>query len=158
MVCLVALARLPQTLPVGASLSVLAFLLIAVLINARCAIPVPRERWRLAPNESLILLALLLFGGEAAVLLAAVMTLSLALRASKNWLNLVYVASLTVIITALLVVLQLSYGPVGALNQTASLYDYASLLLIAVPLQTVSRFVASGQAEGFFIVEERRRA
>jgi diguanylate cyclase (GGDEF)-like protein/PAS domain S-box-containing protein len=159
LVVVVALVRCIQGQTAGTLLPLLSFTLIAVIINLRCALPVPRERWRLAPNESLLLLAALLFDGEAAVVLAAATTLCLALRASKHWLNLSYSAAVTVISTGLIVlIVRLSSGSLGALNQINSLNDYALLFAAAVPLQALSRFVTSGLAVGFFTVAERRRA
>src|SRR2546423_3762983 len=79
-----ALWRLPHGQP---SAALVGFLLIALLVNTRCVIAVPREWWRLSPNESLMLLALLLFGGEAAVVAAAVTSVCLALRTGRGWLS-----------------------------------------------------------------------
>src|ERR1041384_8552121 len=114
LVVVVALVRCIQGQTAGTLLPLLSFTPIAVIINLRCALPVPRERWWLAPNESLLLLAALLFDGEAAVVLAAATTLCLALRASKHWLNLSYSAAVTVISTGLIVlIVRLSSGSLG---------------------------------------------
>jgi diguanylate cyclase (GGDEF)-like protein/PAS domain S-box-containing protein len=152
----VALIRLPQGQPLAA---LLGFLLITLVVNARCIIPVPREWWRLSPNESLLLLAMLLFGGEAAVLLAATAGVGLALRSGRGWLSLSYVAAVTVLSTALLAVLfNFMFGDVAALNQTGSLTTYLCILGIAIPVQTATRFITSGLAVGFATVQQRWRA
>ncbi|HYY41674.1 MAG TPA: hypothetical protein VE775_03010, partial [Pyrinomonadaceae bacterium] len=152
----VALVRLPHAQPIAA---LLGFLLITLVVNARFAIPVPREWWCLSPNESLILLAMLLFGGEAAVLLAALSAFCLALRSGRGWLNLSYVAAVTVISTGLLVLLygQL-YGDVSALYQADSFHTYLGVLAVAIPVQTAARFITSGLAVGFVTVQDRWHA
>ena len=159
LVVVVVLVRFIQAQTVGAFLPLLSFTLIAIIVNLRCALPVPRERWRLSPNESLLLLAALLFDGEAAVIIAAVTAFCLALRASKHWLNLSYATAVTVISTGLIVlIVRLSSNSIGALNQINSLDDYTLLFVAALPLHALSRFITSGLAVGFFTVAERRRA
>src|SRR5919199_6236644 len=69
------------------SAALLGFILIALLINTRWVISIPREWWRLSPNESMLLFAMLFFGGEAAVVAAAVTSLSLMLRTGRSWLS-----------------------------------------------------------------------
>ncbi|HYX41697.1 MAG TPA: diguanylate cyclase, partial [Pyrinomonadaceae bacterium] len=155
LVVVVALVRLLQAQLSVSLLSLVSFTLLAVCINLRCTIPVPRERWRLSPNESLLLLAVLLFDGEAAVLVAAVTALCLALRSSRHWLSLSYGAAATVISTALFVLIaRQSFGSIAMFNATGSLAAYATLCAIAVPLHTASRFITGGLATGFFIVEK----
>src|SRR5256885_128188 len=63
-----ALWHMPQGQP---SAALLGFLLIALVVNTRCVISVSREWWRLSPNESLMLLAMVLFGGACAAGLGA---------------------------------------------------------------------------------------
>ncbi|MFL6207981.1 MAG: putative bifunctional diguanylate cyclase/phosphodiesterase [Pyrinomonadaceae bacterium] len=152
----VALVRLPHGQPIA---PLLGFLLITLVVNARCIIPVPREWWRLSPNESLLLLAMLLFGGEAAVLLAATAGVGLALRSGRGWLGLSYAAAVTILSTVLLAVLfNFMFGDVAALNQTGSLTTYLGILGIAIPVQTATRFITSGLAVGFATVQHRWRA
>ncbi len=151
-----ALVRVGLAQPVA---PILGFLLLTAIVNARCAIPVPREWWQFSPNESLLLLSMLLFGGETAVLLACVAALTLGLRGGRHWLNMAYAAAITVISTAsLAVLLQTRYGDVATLNQTNSFDIYIGTLAIAVPLQTAARFITSGLVVGFATVQERRRA
>ena len=151
-----ALVRLPQAPPIAA---LLGFLLVTVIVNARCTLPVPREWWRLSPHESLTLLALLLFGGEMAVVLAALAALCLALRSGRGWLNLGKLAAVPVISTGLLVLLlnQL-YGDTTTATLTDSFYTYLGMLALAVPVHTVSRFITGGLAVGFVTVQDRWRA
>ncbi|PYS89360.1 MAG: hypothetical protein DMF64_17900 [Acidobacteria bacterium] len=159
LVVVVASVRCMQAQTASTFLPLLSFTLIAVVLNLRCALPVPRERWRLSPNESLLLLAALLFDGEAAVIVAAVTAFCLALRASKHWLNLCYATAATVILTGLIVIFaRLRFDSMAALNQTGTLQDYALLFAVAVPLHALSRFITSGLAVGFFTVAERRHA
>jgi diguanylate cyclase (GGDEF)-like protein/PAS domain S-box-containing protein len=151
-----ALWLLPTGQPFAA---VIGFLFLVVLVNARCAVPVPREWWRLTPNESLLLVALLLFGGEAAIALSLVTAFCLALHWGRGWLATGYATGVTVVSTAVLyVVLRLTYGDVTALNQTDSFNTYIGWLAIAVPIHAASRFVTSGLAEGFRTVGQRGRA
>ncbi len=151
-----ALVWLNYTQPIA---PVLGFLLLTVIVNARCAIPIPREWWQLSPHESLLLLAMLLFGGATAVLLACVTALTLELRAGRNWLSMASTAAITVISTATLaVLLQALYGDVATLTQTNSFDTYIGMLAIAVPLQAAARFITSGLIVGFATVQERWRA
>jgi diguanylate cyclase (GGDEF)-like protein/PAS domain S-box-containing protein len=155
LVVVVALVRFIQAQTGVSLLALVSFTLLAVFINSRFTIPVPRERWRLSPNESLLLLAALLFGGEAAVLMAVVTALCLALRSGRHWLNLSYATAATVISTALFVLFaHQSVGSIAALNSTGSLTDYALLCAIVVPLHAAARFITAGLATGFFIVEK----
>ena len=151
-----ALVRLPHEQPFAA---LLGFLLLTLVVNARCVIPVPREWWRLSPNESMLLLAMLLFGGEAAVLLAAVAAVCLSLRSGRGWLNLSYAAAVPVLSTGLLaLLLNLLYGDLTVVFQTNSLETYLGMLGVAIPVQTATRFVTSGLAVGFVTVQDRWRA
>ncbi len=151
-----ALVGLNFALPVA---PLLALLLLTVIINTRCVIQMPREWWQLSPNESLLLLTMLLFGGEAAVLLAGATALSLSLRAGRNWLNITYAAAITVISTATLaVLLHTLYGDVAALNQSSLFNTYAGMLACAVLVHTVSRFITSGLVVGFVTVQTRGQA
>src|SRR2546423_10664929 len=151
----VALVRLPQAQPVA---PLLGFLLITLVVNARCIIPVPREWWRLSPNESLLLLAMLLFGGEAAIVAAAVTSVCLALRAGRSWLSVCKTAAVTVISTGLLVLILRLIYPDSPLNQTAPINTYLGILCVAVPVHALSRFITSGLAVGFVTVQPRWRA
>ncbi|HEX8068984.1 MAG TPA: EAL domain-containing protein [Pyrinomonadaceae bacterium] len=151
-----ALWLLPTGQPFAA---VLGFLFLAVLVNARCAVPVPREWWRLTPNESLLLVALLLFGGETAIALSLVTAFCLALGWGRGWLATAYAAAVTVVATVVLyLVLRLTYGDVTALNQTDSFNTYVGWLAIAVPIHAASRFLTGGLSEGFRTVGHRWRA
>ncbi len=138
---------------------ILGFLLLTVIVNARCIIQMRREWWQLSPHESLLLCAMLLFGGEVAVVLACVTALSLGLRAGRNWLNMTYAAAITVISTATLaVLLHPLYGDVAAVHQSNPFNTYVSMLAMAVLLHAVSRFITSGLVVGFATVQTRWRA
>ena len=152
---LVALWHMPQGQP---SVALLGFLLIALVVNTRCVISVPREWWRLSPNESLMLLALLLFGGEAAVLAAAMTSVCLALRTGRGWLSVAKTAAVTIISTGLLVLLLRLICADAPLDYTAPINTYFRILCVAIPMHAASRFVTSGLAVGFVTVQTRWRA
>src|SRR5687767_13624324 len=77
------------------------FLLLALMtinLGSRFTIPIPRGRGHLSVTDSLIFLAVLLFDGEAAIVLAALTAFCISLqRSSSNPSRLLFHASVTVI-------------------------------------------------------------
>ena len=104
----------------------LLFLLLAALtvaLTSRITVRVPGVNGRITISETLIFLTMLLYGGEAAILLAAADGLCSSLLISRKPLTLAYNAALvafTTLITAALLELcfgpitQLAHGPFGA--------------------------------------------
>src|ERR1044072_8645795 len=99
--------------------------------------------------ESFAFLAMLLLGGEVAVLFAACVALCLSLRFSQNKTGLMFDAAIASLSTLLVfVVLRLVLGSVGDLTRTINALDLVKALFITAIIQSVitSTVVAIGGA------------
>jgi diguanylate cyclase (GGDEF)-like protein/PAS domain S-box-containing protein len=107
------------------------FLLLALItinIGTRITIKIPHVKGQVSLSDAFILLALLLFGGEPAVLLATITTLCSSLRFSKRPLSLLFNTSLAAISSFLIFqVLRFRFGNVRELP-----HSYSSSLILAI--------------------------
>src|SRR5207253_9270563 len=103
------------------------FLLLAlatVLIGPRLSIPIPRVKARISVSDTFIFLALLLFGGEAAILLATIEGVCSSLRLSNKVRTHFFNAAVMACATFLTVeVLRLSFGET-VMSRDVYLQDY----------------------------------
>jgi diguanylate cyclase (GGDEF)-like protein/PAS domain S-box-containing protein len=92
--------------------------LLAVQTSSRYSVPIPRGRGEIRVTDAFIFLSMLLFGGDAGVLFAALVALCLSLRSGKTALQYLFNSSLTIVSAFVLVwTLRLGYGPVMSLGQ-----------------------------------------
>jgi diguanylate cyclase (GGDEF)-like protein/PAS domain S-box-containing protein len=105
--------------------------LLCVQTSSRYSVQIPRGRGRIRVTDAFVFLSMLLFGGDAAVLFAALAGLCLSLRSGKSALQYLFNTSLT-IVSAFTVVwaVRLVYGPLTSLGQP----DYSIAFFEAVGL------------------------
>jgi diguanylate cyclase (GGDEF)-like protein/PAS domain S-box-containing protein len=112
------------------------FLLLALItinIGTRITIKIPHVKGQVSLSDAFILLAMLLFGGEPAVLLAAITTLCSSLRFSKKPLTLIFNSSVTTITTFLILwVLRFCFGSVKELPHSYSLSLIRAVCIMAL--------------------------
>ena len=123
------------------------FLLLAsftVLIGSRIGVQIPKIHAEITVSDTFIFLTMLLYGGEAAVLLASAEALCSSLRFSKKWITRFLNASLLACSTFVTVwVLRLSFGPITNLIPGA----YHRRFILAVFLMALTQYgVNSGLA------------
>jgi diguanylate cyclase (GGDEF)-like protein/PAS domain S-box-containing protein len=131
---LFSLYRLPVA-KLGVPFMVLA--LVAVCAGARLSLRLPRGLGQVTMTESFIFLALLLFGGEAAILFAALVSLCVSLRFTKSMMSLLFNSAVAALSTFLIVwTLRFTYGPVEALAMTGHALGLFKTICFAVFIQS----------------------
>ncbi|HYY42161.1 MAG TPA: hypothetical protein VE775_05465, partial [Pyrinomonadaceae bacterium] len=89
---------------------------LTVVLTSRITVRVPGVNGRITISETLIYLTMLLYGGEAAILLAAADGLCSSLLISRRAMTLAYNSALVAFTTAItVVILQACFGPVAAI-------------------------------------------
>jgi diguanylate cyclase (GGDEF)-like protein/PAS domain S-box-containing protein len=125
-------------LPV-AKLSVpfLVLALVAVCAGARLCVRLPRGLGQVTMTESFTFLALLLFGGEAAILFAASVALCVSLRFTRSRMSLLFNAAVAALSTFLIVwTLRFTYGPIEASAMTGHAPGLVKTICLAVFIQS----------------------
>jgi len=121
----------------------------ALLLTSRISIPIPRLSSQISASDTFIFLVLLLYGGAGAVIVAALEATLSSLRFSRkrwiiafNWAS----AALSIFITS--IVLELIFGPVGALRETPITTTFVAAICTMALTQYVanSGIVAIGSA------------
>ncbi|MDX6693207.1 MAG: hypothetical protein QOF02_810 [Blastocatellia bacterium] len=112
--------------------------LITINIGTRITIKIPHVKGQVSLSDTFIFLAVLLFEGEAAVLLAAAAALCASLRLTKNRSLLFFNPAITALTTfVLLWILRLCFGPIAELSRSPS----SLRLLLAIGIITVVQAV-----------------
>ncbi len=115
-------------------------LVMMAAIASRLSIPIPHVKGEVTVGDTLIFLTMLLYGGEAAVLMAAVDGLSSSLYVSKKvrvcLFNSAQMASSTLVTTW---VLRLCFGSILNLNS----FGYSSRTVAAVCLMTLTQYIGN---------------
>jgi diguanylate cyclase (GGDEF)-like protein/PAS domain S-box-containing protein len=112
--------------------------LITINIGTRITIKIPHVKGQVSLSDTFIFLAVLLFEGEAAVLLAAAAALCASLRLTKNRGLLFFNPAITAVTTfVLLWILRLSFGSIAELSRSPS----SLRLLLAIGIITVLQAV-----------------
>src|SRR2546423_4738858 len=137
LVCLYSAYRLPF-----AQLDLL-FLLLAALtvaLTSRITVRVPGVNGRITISETLIFLTMLLYGGEAAILLAAADGLCSSLLISRKPITLAYNAALVAFTTLITVVLlQLFFGPVTQIAHG----PFGAQFIIALSVMALVQYIGN---------------
>ncbi|MDQ3805237.1 MAG: EAL domain-containing protein [Acidobacteriota bacterium] len=121
--------------------------LLAVQVSARFDAPAERGGWHFPFAESFSLLAMLVFDGEAAVLLAAAVAACTSLHESRGTWGVAFRASFAALSAFLVVwVLRLSSGPVPEI--AANIFSVTALYALGVAVLVQSVLVASVVAVG----------
>lgn len=130
----------------------LGFFMLAVVtsaIGSRVAIQIPRISGQITVADTLIFLTLLLYGGDAAVLLAAVEGACSSLRISRKPITILYnAAMLAVAMWVTVWTLSFCFGPIVDLPRDghADTYIFALCLMALVQYVTNSGLAAAAQA------------
>ena len=113
---------------------------------------IPGGLGKISPLDSFVLLALLLFGGEAAILFGALTSLSLSLRAGRDTLRVIFDGSVTAL-SAFLVVwtLRLALGVVIEPGTTGFSLSLVNALLVAVVIQAIVSATITSIGESYKI-------
>jgi diguanylate cyclase (GGDEF)-like protein/PAS domain S-box-containing protein len=132
----------------GLGLRFLLISLVTLAFGSRVYVKIPRVRGQISVSDTFIFFAMLFFGGEAAILLAAADAFCSSLRITKQKMVMAFNAGVYVCSTFLTVwVLRFAFGPIEGLplgNQTA----YISAVCVMALVQYVinSGLVAAGVA------------
>ncbi|MGQ0763551.1 MAG: hybrid sensor histidine kinase/response regulator [Acidobacteriota bacterium] len=117
------------------------FLIVAMAtIAARLSVPIPRVKGEVTVGDTLIFLTMMIYGGEAAVLMAAVDGLSSSLYVSKKLRVWLFNATQMAFSTFLTVwTLHLFFGPIQHLNQAS----YSLKLLGSVSVMALVQYAGN---------------
>lgn len=136
-VCLLSAYYLPLA---RLDLRFLLLALITVAIGSRIAIQIPRISGQITVADTLIFLTLLLYGGEAAVLLAAVEGTCSSLRISRKPITILFNAAMLAFSTFLTVwTLRLSFGSIEGLLRG----NYSANFIVAVCVMALVQYLAN---------------
>jgi diguanylate cyclase (GGDEF)-like protein/PAS domain S-box-containing protein len=124
---------------------VLVLALAAMATCSRYSIPISGGLGRISLLDSFVLLTLLVFGGEAAILSGVVISISLSLHSGRNMLRVLFDGSVTIVSAFLAVwTLRLTFGTiVEPGSATYSLNFFAALFLAVIIQATVSSAVTA---------------
>ncbi len=112
--------------------------LVATQVASRYTIPIPRGRGQISPLDCFILLALMLFGGETAILFAVITAMGVALKERKSAADFLFHSAASVLSTFLIVwAVRFSYGPVLEPGSNPFSLNYLNALCIAALIQTL---------------------
>ncbi|HYJ45295.1 MAG TPA: ATP-binding protein [Pyrinomonadaceae bacterium] len=121
----------------------LRFLLLALItlgLGSRLSIQIPRLSSHISVSDTLIFLAMLLYGGEAAILLAAAEAFCSSLRFSKKAMTIMFNSAVMASSTFLTVsVLRSAFGPLLALPRG----DYSANFISALCVMALVQYIAN---------------
>ncbi len=121
------------------NLAFLLFTLLTVLTSSRAAVRIPRVNANITVSDTLTFLTILLCGGEAAMLLAALEGVCSGLRISKRPRTVLRNSAHTTVSTFVTVwVLRSFFGPVEAVSQNHSLSAFVSAVCVMALVQYVA--------------------
>lgn len=111
-----------------------------LLFGSRIIVQIPRSKGRISVSDTFILLSMLLFGGEAAILLAGADALVSSLRATKRKLYIAFNTAVFLLSTSSTVwVLNFFFGPV----QNLAFENFSSRYLMALTLMGCVQYVVN---------------
>jgi diguanylate cyclase (GGDEF)-like protein/PAS domain S-box-containing protein len=112
--------------------------LVGLLTSSRFAISLPRGRGRISVRHGFALLAMLLLGGDAAIVFAAALTLCLSLSESRPRMDAIGNASIAALATTAIVwTIRFNFGMSAEPPQDMGIPDFLSVLAIAGLLQSL---------------------
>jgi len=120
----------------------LKFLLLALMVAvcSRVAVPIPHVSGRITVSDTLIFLTILLYGGEAAILLAAVEGVCSSLWISKKTITIIFNSAVLACSTFVTVwVLRLCFGEIVHITDRG----YTANFLVAMCLMALIQYVAN---------------
>ena len=132
--------------------------LVGLLTSARFAITLPRGRGQISFLHSFVLVAMLLLGGDAAIVFAAASTLCLAISQNRSRRTVLFNASFAALSTLLVVwTIRFSFGMIAEPHHTIGTLDFFKVLAVAGFIQA---FMSSSQMilnQAYVIKEPRWR-
>jgi diguanylate cyclase (GGDEF)-like protein/PAS domain S-box-containing protein len=127
--------------------------LLAFLTSSYYSVPLPRGRGRISLLSSFVLLAMLVFGGEAAIVFAAATALCLSLSQGKERIDVLFESSVSALSAFLIVwAIRLNFGMIAEPGHDISLQLFKALslaLFIQVSLSTTQSIV-----NGAYLIKE----
>ncbi len=127
--------------------------LVTFLASWHYSIPLPRGRGRISILSSFVLLAILVFGGEAAIILAATSALCLSLSQGKERLVILFESSISTLSAFVIVwALRFKFGMIAEPGHDISL-EFFEALALAVFIQTSVGAAQSILNEAYLIKE-----
>ncbi|MCA1593282.1 MAG: EAL domain-containing protein [Acidobacteria bacterium] len=142
-VALGALVGAYTVLHLSASQLNLSFLLLSVItifLGSRIIVQIPRVKGKISVSDTFVLLSMLLFGSEAAVLLAGADALTSSFRVSKKKLTIAFNTAVFLCSTFLTGwVLHLFFGSVTALASQ----DFSARFIIAISIMGLVQYIAN---------------
>ncbi len=121
----------------------LKFLLLALItagIGSRISISIPRFKSEISVSDTFILLTMMLYGGEAAILLAAVEAALSSMRFGKKLITYLFNAAVMALSTFLTVwALRLIFGPIYVLTRS----DFSAEFALAVCMMALVQYVTN---------------
>ncbi|MGI9065427.1 MAG: putative bifunctional diguanylate cyclase/phosphodiesterase [Pyrinomonadaceae bacterium] len=127
--------------------------LLAFLTSSRYSVPLPRGRGQISILGSFVLLAILVFGGDTAILFAAATALCVALSQGKERIIVLFESSISALSAFLIVwAMRLNFGMSAEPGHDISL-DYFKALALAVLIQAAVSTVQSILNEAYLIKE-----
>ena len=114
--------------------------LVTLALGSRIVVQIPRVRGKISVSDTFILLTMLLFDGEAAILLAAADALTSSFRISKQRLVIAFNTSVFICSTFITVwVLRLFFGPLTDLPQ----HGYTSKFIVSLCVMAFVQYVTN---------------
>ena len=114
--------------------------LITIGVGLCLTIPIPRLSSHISVSDTFIFLAMLLYGGEPAILLAAVVALCESLRFSKKPMTILFNSSVTACSTFLTVwTLRLCFRPVAIVDLPRS--SYSAAFIVAICIMALAQYI-----------------
>ena len=134
--CLFAAYHLPVA-QIDIKFLLLAF--ITVVISSRVMIQLPRANAKITVSDALIFLTILIYSGEAAILLAASEALSTSFRFNKKWRTRLFNSALLACSTFLTVwTLRLCFEPIGELARAGYSAKFITALFVMASVQYIT--------------------
>jgi diguanylate cyclase (GGDEF)-like protein len=114
--------------------------LITICIGPRCSVRIPRVKSEITISETFIFLTMMLFGGEAAILLSTVEGFCTSLHISKKYLNHFFNATVMTVSYSLTVwVLRLCFGAITLLRET----ENSAVFVFAICIMSVVQYLGN---------------
>lgn len=137
MVCVLSVWRVD---PVKIDLQFLLLAFVTLVCGSRIGIQIPHVKAEITVSDTFVFLILLLYGGEAAVLIAAVEALCSSMRFATRWITRLFNSALLALSTFVTAwVLHLCFGPVNVLARGG----YTGNFIIALFLMASAQYVTN---------------
>src|SRR5688500_2362267 len=118
----------------------LLLLLLSIVIGARLIIHIPRIKGEITVTDTLVFLAMLMYGGEAGILLAAIATLATSLQITKKVKVVLFNSAVMTCATFITVqALRLCFGPIHLLSTNSQ----SAIFVSEITLMALTQYGAN---------------